>query len=89
MICDEITPIIRPQIFDMQHGFKTADGQLGRVEHQVDGVYTDFSKAFDRVTHDLLCFELMRSFSEMMLARFWSYLIDRTKYVRFDDSTFL
>jgi hypothetical protein len=48
-------------------------------------VYTDFSKAFDRVTHFLLCFELMKSFSGMMLARFWSYLIGRTQYVRLDD----
>jgi hypothetical protein len=38
--------------------------------HQVDGVYTDFLKAVDRVNHGLLCFDLIRSFSGMMLA--WS-----------------
>jgi hypothetical protein len=30
--------------------------------HQADGVYTDFSKAFDRVNHGLLCFDFDEEF---------------------------
>jgi hypothetical protein len=45
--------------------------------HQVDGMYTEFSKGFRRVNHGLLCFDLMRSFSGMRLAWFWSYLTGR------------
>jgi hypothetical protein len=52
--------------------------------HQVDGVYTDFSKAFDHVNHGLLCFDFIRSFLRMMLAWFWSYLTGRNQRVRLD-----
>jgi hypothetical protein len=99
MICDEITPVIRPQISVMQHGFmmgrSTVESNLvefsnfviDKIEngHLVDGVYTDYLKAFDRVNYSLLCFHLMRSFSEMTLASFLSYLTGRTQRVRFDD----
>jgi hypothetical protein len=64
MICDEITAIIRPQISVMQHGSTVTN----LVEfsnfvngHQVDEVYTDFSKAFDQVNHGLLSFNLKSS----------------------------
>jgi hypothetical protein len=97
MICDEITPIIRPQISVMQHGFMKGRSTVTNLEfshfviekiengHQEDGVYTDFSEAFDRVNHGLLCFDLMRSFSGMMLALFWSHLTGRTQHFRLDD----
>jgi hypothetical protein len=76
--------IIRPQISVMQHGFMKGRSTvtnlvefynfvIDKIEngHQIDGgVYTKFSKAFDRVNHGLLCFDLMRSFSGMMLAWF-------------------
>jgi hypothetical protein len=61
MICDEMTPIIRPQISVMHHGFmKGRSTVIDKIEngHQVDGVCTDFSKAFDRVNDGLLCFDL-------------------------------
>jgi hypothetical protein len=79
-IYDEITLIIRPQISVMQHGFMKERPCYQLIEffnfvidktengHQVDEVYTDFSNTFDRVNHGLLCFDLMRSFSEIMLA---------------------
>jgi hypothetical protein len=98
MICDEMTPIIRPQIFVTQHGFiKGRPNVTNLVEfsyfvidkiengNQLDGVLTDFSKAFNLVNHGLLCFDLMRSFAAMMVAWFWSYLTGRTQRVRLDD----
>jgi hypothetical protein len=64
--CDRITPVIS----DAQHGFvkgrstvsnlfQFKNGVTGEIvdEWKIDGVYTDFSKAFDRVLHggSLLC----------------------------------
>jgi hypothetical protein len=60
MVYDRITPVVRPAISDAQHGFvkgrstvsnlvQFTNGIIGEIEDgwQVDGVYTDFSKAFD------------------------------------------
>jgi hypothetical protein len=62
-----ITPIICPSISDEQHAFvggrstvislvEFSNFVLSEMEDglQVDAVYTDFSKAFDRVNHGLL-----------------------------------
>jgi hypothetical protein len=67
IVCDKITPIIRPMISEAQHGFfkslstvtslmQFSNFDIGVIdeERQVDAVYTDFSKAFDRVDHRLL-----------------------------------
>jgi hypothetical protein len=64
---DVVTPIIFPSISDEQHGFvgggstvtslvEFSNFVLSRMEDglQVDAVYTDFSKVFDRVIHGLL-----------------------------------
>jgi lipid-A-disaccharide synthase-like uncharacterized protein len=48
------------------------------IDRLMECMYTDFSKAFDRVNDGLMCFDLMRSFSVMMLAWFWSHLHGRT-----------
>jgi hypothetical protein len=80
MVCDRITPVVRPVISDAQHGFvkgrstvsnlvQFTKGVIGEIEDgwQVDGVYTDFSKVFDRVLHDLLKFNLSILFGESLL----------------------
>jgi hypothetical protein len=68
LVCDVVTPIIRPSISDEHHGFvggrrstvtsllEFSNFVLSEMEDglQVDAVYTDFSKAFDRVNHGLL-----------------------------------
>jgi hypothetical protein len=69
MVCNRITPVVGPVISDAQHGFvkgrstvsnlvQFTNGVIGEMENgwqwQVDGVYTDFFKAFDRVLHGLL-----------------------------------
>jgi hypothetical protein len=64
MVCDRITPVVRPVKSDEQHGFvkgrstvsnlvQFTNGVIGEIEDgwQVDGVYTNFSKAFDRVLY--------------------------------------
>jgi hypothetical protein len=67
MVCDSITPVIS----NAQHGFvkgrstdsnlvQLTNGVIGEFEDwwQVDGVYSHFSKAFERVLHGLLKFNL-------------------------------
>jgi hypothetical protein len=72
MVWDRITRVGRPVISDAQHGFvkdhsttvsnlvQFTNGVIGEIEDgwQVDDVYIDFSKAFDRVLHGLLKFNL-------------------------------
>ena len=50
---------------------------------QVDVVYFDFKKAFDRVDNDVLLAKFSRiGFSPKLLKFFASYLRDRQQYVR-------
>jgi hypothetical protein len=69
IVCDRITPVVRPVISDAQHGFvkghstvsnlvQFTNGVIGEIEDgwQVDGVYTDFSKAFDSLTVQFINF---------------------------------
>lgn len=51
---------------------------------QVDVIYTDFSKAFDRLDHGILLCKLRRfGFSDKLLDLFASYLQDRRQYVEY------
>jgi len=52
-------------------------------KNQVDLIYTDFSKAFDRVNHIVLMNVLTSSgFGETFLLWFRSYLFDRKQFVK-------
>jgi hypothetical protein len=53
--------------------------------YQVDAVYTDFLKAFDRVNHGLLVGTLTRKFRGPMIFWMGSYLTDRTQRGRVGD----
>ena len=70
-VYNEIFGIICPQLTHWQHGFlpgKSTVSQLSQNVHQfanalerrkqVDVIYLDFSKAFDRVSHEKLLFKL-------------------------------
>jgi hypothetical protein len=96
-----ITPIIRPSISDEQHGFvggcstvtslvEFSNFVLSEMKEgfQVDAVYTDFSKAFDRVNHGLLVGTLTRKFRGPMIFLMGSYLTGRTQRVRIGDFLF-
>lgn len=55
---------------------------------QTDAIYTDFSKAFDRVNHDLLLFKLdQMGFSNTLLKWINSYLKNRKQCVKYRDVT--
>uniref|UniRef100_A0A0K8RAA5 Putative rte ele1 orf1-h 1e-60-j 4 n=1 Tax=Ixodes ricinus TaxID=34613 RepID=A0A0K8RAA5_IXORI len=54
---------------------------------QVDAIYFDMSKAFDRVSHDLLLQKLaLHGFSPHLCAWFSSYIKDRRNSVRVEES---
>lgn len=55
--------------------------------NQVDVIYTDFSKAFDKVSHTLLIEKLNLIDSEYSLPLSWlqSYLTNRKQFVRIED----
>lgn len=95
IICDQITLSLAPSLMQEQHGFvsgKSAesnlveflDGVLSGMEdgYQVDAIYTDYSKAFDKVSHSLLLGKLASAGIQGDLLR-WvaSYLRDRCQAV--------
>jgi hypothetical protein len=98
MVCDKLTPIINTRISDKQHGFmkgrstvtnlvEFSNFVIGEIENgrQVDAGYTDFSKAFDKVNHGLLCFDLSQSQVGKMMSWSESYLTGRFQRVKLDD----
>jgi hypothetical protein len=87
MVYDIISPVVLPVISDTQHGFvkglsivshlvQFTNGVIGKIKAgwQVDGVYTEFSKAFDRVLHGLLKFNLSILCGSSLLCWMRSYL---------------
>lgn len=91
-----IAPQVKPYLCDAQHGFRpkrSVDTNLLTLvdsisEHldkgiQVDVLYFDFKKAFDRVDNDILLKKLCEiGFSPLLLKFFASYLRDRQQFVQ-------
>lgn len=89
---------IKPCINEAQHGFLTNKSTITNLsvftnniyealedKQQVDVIYTDFQKAFDKVDHDILLRKLAQSgLSRAMLEFFASYLRSRSFVVRFN-----
>jgi hypothetical protein len=98
MVCDWITPVVCPVISDAQNGFVKGRSTVSNLVHftngviseiedgwQVDGVYTFFSKVFDRVLHRLLKFNLSILFGMSLLCWMGSYLTGRTQRVKLEN----
>lgn len=96
LVCPYLSWYIKQTVADQQHGFlkkrSTAtnlltfvDGVIANMSSgkEVDAIYTDFSKAFDKVDHALLLQKLYNIFGihESLLNWFSSYLRDRTQRV--------
>lgn len=85
---------VKDQISDRQHGFvpgKSVQSNLLEYTNfivesiakggQIDTIFTDFSKAFDKVSHNLLTQDLERYGVKGVHRRwFQTYLINRTQY---------
>ena len=100
IICSKLNPYISKFVSHTQHGFMKGRSTetnlvvfmnflLNSMEQgdQVDSVYTDFSKAFDRVHHGLLLTKLCRlSFPLIFIKWLSSYLCGRLQTVRINNS---
>ena len=96
IILDKITPSFKNIIVKQQHGFisgKSTTTNLFLLQNyilesfknkcQVDVIYTDFSKAFDKVNHSHLIKKLsLYGFHGSLLQWFASYLTNRTQVVK-------
>ena len=95
-LVDHLYPHVHPALHELQHGFmkqRSCTTQLLKVYHsigkildsggQVDILYLDFSKAFDRVSHPLLLYKLEHLFgiTGVLLDWFKSYLSGRFQRV--------
>lgn len=95
IVYDCIMPTIRPMIISQQHGFvnkKSTETNLCELTHyvttsmdsgyQVDVVYTDYAKAFDKISHNILIRKLEHIGVHGDLLRWLtSYLRDRSQAV--------
>jgi hypothetical protein len=96
LLCPFIVWHIKQRVSDNQHGFlknrSTASNMLTFVNRilrelsngkEVDAIYSDFSKAFDRVDHGLLIHKLgdLYGIHGSLLRWFQSYLTSRTQRV--------
>lgn len=98
LVFDTIRPALARQLNEKQHGFMAgkstasnlvlyATELINAVEqgHEIDVVNTDFSKAFDKVSHQILLTKLHRfGFGCSMVDWLGSYLRDRRQFVLFD-----
>jgi len=98
IIVHKIGPVLDPLLNEEQHGFRTGRSTttnlavftsfvLCSMEKglAVDTVYTDFSKAFDRVNHTILIRKLMNfGITGFLLKWFSSYLSNRIQFVKFE-----
>ena len=100
IVCDKVSPIVNNFLSDDQHGFRPGLSTTTNLavfsnlvnlnlnsNCQTDVIYTDFSKAFDKVNHSILL-DKLESFgiNANLLLWFCSYLVGRSQYVRFNNT---
>lgn len=97
LVCDQLYIYAQPIIYTQQHGFmKGRSTATNLVEFtsfakksiemgfQVDVIFTDFSKAFDKMIHKILLFKLEKlGFNTSILNWIRSYLHKRMQFVKF------
>jgi hypothetical protein len=95
IIIDQINPLINPYLTNNQHGFRakrSVDSNLLEFTHsitqsmhnncQVDAIYTDLAKAFDKINHKILIDKVkMIGIRGNLLRWFESYVCDRFQAV--------
>ena len=101
IVLSKINPLLNKFITVHQHGFhksrstvtnlllyETHISRALSMNKQVDSIYTDFSKAFDKVSHKLLVNKLSHfGFAGSFLSWLNTYLSDRTLMVRANCAT--
>lgn len=101
ILYDKLWYHVQPLISENQHGFVPKKStttnslifnndilQMINNKQQVDVLYTDFQKAFDKVDHDIILKKLHSlGVSESLLLLFVSYLQDRFFVVRHNGNT--
>lgn len=95
ILCDDLYEFLKPKISKFQHGFmkdKSTTTNLSIMSEaaaeailcrsQLDVIYTDCEKAFDKVNHKLLLDRLVElGVTENVYCFFRSYLADRVQWV--------
>ena len=98
LVCDKLTDTISKTLNVQQHGFiknrstitnlaTFTSSVINEMEknNQVDAIYTDFSKAFDRVNHNILFNKLeLMGLTDVTLIWIKSYLNNRIQQVKFE-----
>lgn len=90
IVHEQVSAILKNQFHSSQHGFRRGRSTVSNLmllnEHitaatdtgsQVDVIYTDYTKAFDRIDHSTLLFKLARMCIRGNLYRWFSSYIDR------------
>ncbi|KAL1447912.1 hypothetical protein WDU94_015615 [Cyamophila willieti] len=100
LVCDEIQPTLSSVIANNQHGFlrhrSTLTSLLCLYQHlttiledrnQADCIYTDFSKAYDKVNINILCSKLEAiGVLDPLLSWIRTYLSNRTQIVVYNNA---
>lgn len=98
IVAGKLSKLCKNVIIDEQHGFMSGRSTVSNLAvysafvaseieggHQVDAVYTDFSKAFDSVDHSILIDKLnLLGVGGIFLRWVSSFLTDRTQFVDFN-----
>ena len=96
-VCSKLSEMVIPVMNDQQHGFLKSRSTntnlviytskiMNQLESgkQIDSIYTDFSKASDRVNHEILFHKLKAlGVSGNLLHWLISYLSNRTQQIKF------
>ena len=100
LVNKKLSKLIERYIVHQQHGFRRGKSTVTNLSEfttyalkgisagfQVDVLYTDFAKAFDRVNHKIL-FAKLRNYNipENLIAWLKSYLSNRRQFVRYGNS---